>query len=63
MRQLRVYKLVDKIMSLSDGKVSYQDALNASTLYYKDKPLFYGLMVHVDTNFVAHEYARKLRKA
>ncbi len=61
-KELKIYRLVDRIMEYGKGRVRYEDAVAAATKFYNHKPLFWGWGTHVGIDYVALEYSKSLAK-
>lgn len=61
-KELKIYRLVDRIMRYGHGKVSYEDALKSATVYYTNKSPFLGWGTHVGADYTAHAICERLAK-
>ncbi len=61
-KELKIYRLVNKIMTYSKGKVDYADAYSHAKRFYDNKPFGFGWFSHVGDNYIAHELSKRLAK-
>ena len=59
-KELRIYRLTDKILHYSEGKIDYNTALNKATQYCNNNKKSIFSFSHVGDDSAAWTIARKL---
>ncbi len=61
-KELKIYRLTNKIMAYSKGKVDYFDAYSHAKRFYDHRPFGFGWLSHVGDNYIARELSKRLAK-